>query len=46
VPRVLDTQMPEAAYTEHGDKIAGLRWCISQCVKRRDPRAQQRRGSG
>jgi hypothetical protein len=34
--------MPQASYTEHGDKITGLRRCISQCVKRRDPRAQQR----
>ena len=30
VPRVLNTQMPQAAYTEHGDKITSLRWCVSQ----------------
>src|SRR5262249_33674744 len=46
VTGVLDTQMPQAAYTEHCDKITGLRWCVSQCVKRREPRTQQWGRSG
>src|SRR6516164_2149909 len=38
--------MTKAADAEHSDKITGLRWCISQCVERRDPRTQQRRRVG
>src|ERR1700730_8664906 len=35
--------MAQAANTHHGDKITGLRWCVSQSTERREARAQQRR---
>jgi hypothetical protein len=35
--------MTEAADTEHSDKIAGLRWRVSQGAERRESRAQKRR---
>src|SRR5215831_20114242 len=43
MPRILHSQMTQAAYTDHSDKLTGLRWCVSQRAKRREPRAQQRR---
>src|SRR5215469_3780197 len=38
--------MAKAADAEHSHKITGFRRRVSQCVKRRNPRAQQRRRSG
>ena len=38
--------MAKATDTEHSHKITGFRRRVSQCVKRRNPRAQQRRRSG
>src|SRR6516165_6485384 len=43
MPRILHAQMTQAAYTDHSDKITGLRRCVSQRAERREPRAQQRR---
>jgi hypothetical protein len=37
--------MTKAADTEHRDKVARLRWRVSQGVERREPRAQQRPAS-
>src|SRR6516162_9600361 len=43
VPGILHAQMTKAADTDHSDKLTGLRWGVSQCAERREPRAQQRR---
>src|SRR5215831_16314083 len=43
MPRILDAQMTQAAYADHGDKLTGLCRCVSQGAERREPRTQQRR---
>src|SRR6516225_11832302 len=43
MPRILHTQMTQAACADHSDKLTGLRRCVSQRAERREPCAQQRR---
>src|SRR6516165_5808389 len=43
MPRILHTQMTQAAYADHSDKLTGLCRCVSQRAERREPGAQQRR---
>src|SRR5579864_5550052 len=40
--RKLNAQMAEPSESEDGDKVAGPRAAISQCIERGDPRAEER----